>query len=170
MRAARWQWLVAALALACACGPAAPRPGEAGPRLSFTFATADGDPVTSRDLRGRVVVLHLFTVGSMAAQVDADKLRALALQYPNRVAVLGVNLDIDGGAFVEPWRRANEVGYPVVLGGSPQAVAAQLGQFEQVPTTIVLDARSRVRARIARQLAPGEVESLVRTSLKPPVH
>jgi len=162
--------LLAAVLLTCACGASKPRLGAAGPRLTFSFSTAEGEPVTSRGLRGRVVVLHLFTVGSMAAQVDADKLRALAQQYPKRVAVVGVNLDIDGGAFVEPWRRANDVGYPVVLGGSPQSVEIQLGPVEQVPTTIVLDARSRVRARIARQLAPGEVESLVRTSLRPPVH
>lgn len=159
--------LLAALALTGACG-STPTPA-AGPRLTFSFTTIDGEELASRDLRGRVVVLHLFTVGSMAAQVDAEKLRAVAVEYPQQVAVIGVNLDLDGDAFVDPWRRANDVGYPLVVGGSPGRVAQQLGPIEQVPTTIVLDERSRVRARIARQLAPGELESLVKTSLRPPV-
>ena len=161
--------LAIALATATACGGGAPRVGAPGPRLSFSYQSIDGTRISSRALRGRVVVLHLFTVGAVAAQVDLEQLRAIADQYPDQVTVVGINLDIDGAAFVGPWRRANDVRYEIVVGGTPTDVRRWLGELKQVPTTVVLDDQSRERARVERQLAPGELASLVRTALRPPV-
>src|SRR5262249_59486891 len=79
-------WLAMTLILAgVACGPkpAAEEPGRAAPsvigrHVDLTLPSLDGDEVNFACFRGRPVVVHFSTTGSLLAQVDLEELRRVS--------------------------------------------------------------------------------------------
>jgi hypothetical protein len=110
--------------------------------------------------RGQVVVVHVFTTGSLAAASDVEQLEAAATA--RRAIVIGVALDLDGRALVAPWRTGSGVTYLVALADDAvRAGGTALGTVNAVPITIILDRAGRPVARLERALAPGELDSLI---------
>lgn len=151
------------LAVAACGGPQ--RPGDGQP-LELVVEQLDGRPLAVSSLRGRVAVIHVFTIGSMAAQADVDQLREVHARHPDEVAVLGVALEPQGALLVEPWMRALDVTYPVALGGD-EIIGGHtaLGAVRQIPVTLVLDRDGMVVFRADRQLRPAELARAVQSAL-----
>lgn len=153
---------LAAAALLSACGGPEKGASAPGPPIALELPALDGGVVDLTAYRDQVVVLHLFTTWSPAAHLDAEKLTALHAEDDERVEVIGVALEAEGRRVVAPWRRAVGADYLVAL--ATEAVRqgnSPLGEIQQVPTTVVLDRRGRVAARIERGLRPGELERIV---------
>ncbi len=147
---------------ALGCG-GSQRTAPRSPPIDLTLPALDGGELDLARFRGQVVVLHVFTTWSVAAQLDVEQL-ALA-DADADVAVIGVALDPDGRALVAPWRAAAEVGYVIGLADEAwRAGRGPLGAVPVVPTTIVLDDRGQVVHRVERQLRPGELAALVRSA------
>jgi cytochrome c biogenesis protein CcmG/thiol:disulfide interchange protein DsbE len=156
------------LALAGACGGtrgtgATPAPGAAdpgGPAIALTLPALDGGELSIASYRGKVVVLHVFTTWSLAAQAEVEALSAA--DAAEDVVVVGIALDSEGRMLVAPWRSGAGVRYLVAL-ADPATIAGQgpLGALPAVPITIVLDRAGRVAARADRQLAPGELDAMI---------
>ena len=130
--------------------------------LALQVEALDGGTVDLASYRGRVVILHLFTTWSLAAQGDLPQLVELDARYREQVSVLGVGLDPDGYRLVAPWRQANQIPYLVTL-GLPDLLAGKssLGPITHVPTTIVLDRDGLVTARIDGPLQPGQLARIL---------
>jgi hypothetical protein len=144
-----------ALALS-ACG-GAPR---LGPPVAMTVSALDGGELDLARHRGDVVVLHLFTTWSLAAQADVVALDRMVDR--TGVVVIGLALDEEGYQLVAPWRTASQVRYQVALASDAvRAGSSPLGPIAVIPTTIVLDRAGRPVARVERQLATGELDALV---------
>ena len=128
--------------------------------IALTLPALDGGDVDVASLRGHVVVLHVFTTWSVAAQLDVEQL--VAIDAAPDVEVVGIALDADGRPLVSPWRAAAEVHYLIALAddGVRRGQTA-LGPLPEVPTTIVLDNEGRIRVKLERQLRPGELARLV---------
>jgi hypothetical protein len=160
--------LVLALAFAaCGGGSGGPRtdgvtiPADRhGPGVTLRLAALDGGELDLATLRGKLVVLHVFTTWSLAAQVELDALAAA--DAAEDVVVVGIALDEEGRALVAPWRNGAGVRYLVTLAdASIRDGSSPLGPLTTVPTTFVLDRGGRVRARAERALAPGELDGLL---------
>lgn len=154
---------LAAGALLFACGGGSGKGASApGPRVALSLPALDGGVVHLTDYRGKVVVLHLFTTWSPAAHLDAEKLSELHAEEDERVEVIGIALEAQGRRVVAPWRRAVGANYLVTLDpGAVRQGRTSLGKIRQVPTTVVLDRRGRIAARIERGLRPGELERIL---------
>lgn len=151
--------LVAALA-GVGCGGRAPAPVAPGPVLDAAWPALDGGEVRLAELRGQIVVLHLFTTWSAAADLENDALAA-ADARPD-VTVVGLALDPDGYTVVAPWRRGADVHFLIALADdATRAGVGPLGRIAQIPTTIVLDRSGRITARAERQLAPAELDAAI---------
>ena len=157
---------LAALALGLAltglgCGPRALRPRSAP--LALVLPALDGGELQLRDLRGQIVVLHVFTTWSVAAQLDVEQLVA-ADALPD-VTVVGLALDADGRPLVAPWRAAAEVRYLITLADDTvRAGRSALGPLPEVPTTFILDDEGRVVTRREGQLMPDELRRLLKSA------
>ena len=151
--------LAVVLAVAgCAGHP--PPPAVPGPVLDATWAALDGGEVRLAELRGQIVVLHLFTTWSAAADLENDALARVDAR-PD-VTVIGLALDPDGYTVVAPWRRGAGVAFLIALADdATRAGAGPLGRVAQIPTTIVLDRSGRVAVRADRQLAPAELDAAI---------
>ncbi|HVK72018.1 MAG TPA: TlpA disulfide reductase family protein [Kofleriaceae bacterium] len=166
MRVKKLAALAACVLLACGGRPgggAATPPGVVGATgapIAMVLPALDGGSLDLASLRGQIVVLHVFTTWSLAAQAEVDALRA-ADQRPD-VTVVGVALDPEGHLLVAPWRNASEVRY--LIGLADDAVRAgksPLGPLPSVPTTIVLDRAGRIHGRADRQLTPAELDAMI---------
>ncbi len=155
--------LAVALLCAAACGGGRSRPADAeGPAVRLRLEALDGGEIDTARYRGRVVVLHLFDIGSPTAPHDVDQLNALARAQPERAQVIGIALDPEGHRLAAPWRRAVEATYLIALGDADlREGRSQLGQVRVVPTTVVLDRNGVLRERVERALARDELAKLV---------
>ncbi len=153
----------AAVRLAIAACAGAPRPvaqAPLGPPIALVLPALDGGDVDVARYRGQVVVLHVFTTGSLAAAADVEQLEAA--HEAKRAFVIGIALDLDGRALVAPWRDGSRVTYLVALADDRvRAGSSALGKIAEVPLTIVLDRAGRPVARVPRQLADGELDALI---------
>lgn len=161
--------LLAAVAACGACGgggggggagtSTVPRADRGAP-LSMVLPALDGGELELASLRGKLVVLHMFTTWSLAAQAELDSLAAA--DAAEDVVVLGVALDPEGHALVAPWRNGAGVRYLITLGDAAvRDGTSPLGRIHTVPTTILLDREGRIRDRADRALAPGELDRLL---------
>ncbi|HTJ45854.1 MAG TPA: TlpA disulfide reductase family protein [Kofleriaceae bacterium] len=161
--------LVLMFAALAACGGASHGVAPLAPLgepIALALPALDGGELEVARYRGQVVVLHVFTTGSLAAAADVDQLEAAATA--KRAIVIGIALDLDGRALVAPWRTGSGVTYLVAL-ADPRVRdgTSPLGAVTAVPMTIVLDRRGRPVARIERQLAAGELDTVIAGAAAP---
>lgn len=98
---------------------------------------------------------------------EAPDLRRLANELEGRAAFVGINVrDSDGSA--RAFERAHRIGYPSVrTADSSQALLAfgsSLG-VAAVATTMVVDAESRLAARVVGPVSHATLKALVETVL-----
>ena len=162
---------VCALVLVAACGGKSRStagttitPVDPGaPALELTLPALDGGDLSLASYRDKVVVLHVFTTWSLAAQAEVEALSAA--DTADDIVVVGIALDTEGRALVAPWRNGAGVHYLVALADAlTRAGQSALGPLPAVPITIVLDRKGRVAARADRQLAPGELDEMIATA------
>ena len=147
--------------VALGCGPRALRPRSAP--LALVLPALDGGALQLRDLRGQLVVLHVFTTWSVAAQLDVEQLVA-ADALPD-VTVVGIALDADGRPLVAPWRAAAEVRYLITLADDTvRAGRSALGPLPEVPTMFILDDEGRIVTRREGQLQRDELRRLLKSA------
>ncbi len=157
-------YLLTALVTASCGGPKGPGRPE-GP-LYLQVEAVDGGAIELRSYRGRPVVLHVFTTWSLAAQNDIPQLVEAHEQLRERLAFIGLALDLDGHRLVAPWRSANQIEYLIATAGTNIASGiSSLGKISAVPTTIVLAPDGTVAHWLARPLQNGELVPLLRGML-----
>lgn len=144
-----------------ACGGTQTR-ADRGMPVYLELTGLDGELVRVRELRGKPVVLHLFTVGSMAAQMDVSQLNAA--HDTGEISILGIALDPNADLLIRVWARESGARYRVVIGDEDLTMGkTDLGPIATVPTTILLDDKGLVIYRTDAQLRPGELERALRS-------
>jgi len=119
--------------------------------VDFTTKDTDGDTVSAKALRGKVVVLNFWYAGCPPCRAEAKYLNQVHDQYADDdVAFVGVNVRDEEGT-AAAFERTFGVDYPTVLDARDGTVQLALsGQIapNAVPATIVLDKQGRVAARV----------------------
>jgi thiol-disulfide isomerase/thioredoxin len=160
---------IAVVNLACASGGDAretPRMPE-GP-VALRYRTLDGEWRTLGGLRGRVVVVHVFTTWSDPSLVEVPRLAALARRYPERVEVVGLSVDVEPEAtrvFAETFDVPYDVGRVPDL-ASFMGPSGPFGPIGIIPTSVVLDPAGRIAARVDGMWGEGVLEAVVERVLR----
>jgi len=141
---------VAARKLHAASGMAVPkaadlRPGREAPEFRFTLP--DGTPRTLADYAGQGIVLNFWATWCAPCIAEMPALAKLAeLVRNDKVAVLPLSSDRGGAPAVERFYREKGIeGLPVLL--DPRGEAARAFGARGIPTTVLIDAHGRERAR-----------------------
>jgi thiol-disulfide isomerase/thioredoxin len=124
----------------CSGNSEAPEPlvvGNSAP--NFTLTSMDGTVVNSNTLKGQVVVLNFWATWCLPCMSEIPELKEFAAN--SRAKVLGIALDKEGRAAVEPFVAQHKINYTVLLGDEET--------FERfnglgIPYTLVLDQSQRV--------------------------
>lgn len=134
--------------------------------VSFTGQTDEGAEFSSDDYLGKVVVVNFWYAQCPPCRAEARDLQSLSDEFDaDGVQFVGVNTRDEAGtarAFAEQF----EMTYPSVLDYKDAGVQLAFSSSippNAVPTTLVLDKKGRVAARILGQVTePTTLETIVR--------
>ncbi|TFD79271.1 TlpA family protein disulfide reductase [Cryobacterium fucosi] len=139
--------------------------------VDFTGTLESGATTTPADYRGRVLVLNFWYAGCAPCRAEAPDLQSLWTKYQDQgVSFLGVNIR-DQLSTATGFATTYGITYPSVIDadtGSMQLAFSGTVAPNAVPTTIVLDTKGRVSARILGRIPdPGVLDALIKTALEP---
>lgn len=127
--------------------------------IEFSGTTLTGDKISSADLLGKPAVVNFWYAGCAPCRKEAPDLEAVFQSLtPDGVGFVGVNVR-DSAATAATFNKSFGVTYPSVTDqdGLVQLAFASDVPPNAVPTTLVLDARGRVAARILGALADRSI-------------
>lgn len=133
--------------------------------VDFSAKDTDGDTVSSKALKGKVVVLNFWYAGCPPCRAEAKYLNKVHDEYAGKdVQFIGVNVRDEEGT-AAAFERTFGIDYPTVLDAkSGEMQLALSGQIapNAVPATIVLDKQGRVAARVLGAVdGPSILDTLV---------
>jgi thiol-disulfide isomerase/thioredoxin len=137
--------------------------------VQFSATASNGDSVTSAALKGKVVVLNFWYAGCPPCRAEAGYLTKASKQYRGKdVQFVGVNVRDEAGT-AAAFERTYGVDYPTILDadkGTMQLALSGKVAPNSVPTTIILDKKGRVAARVLGAIdGPGILDTLVDDAL-----
>lgn len=135
----------------------------------WTSTTFDGQQLSSDSLLGHVTVINFWYAGCAPCRAETPDLAKIASDYEDEgVYVVGVNVR-DSAATALAFARNHKLNYPSVMDiESGAVVQAYTGVVSPsaVPTTLVINAKGEVTARVLGRFEPGTLRSLIDTALK----
>jgi thiol-disulfide isomerase/thioredoxin len=135
----------------------------------WTSTTFDGQQLSSDSLLGHVTVINFWYAGCAPCRAETPDLAKIASDYEEQgVYVVGVNVR-DSAATALAFARNHKLNYPSVMDiESGAVVQAYTGVVSPsaVPTTLVINAKGEVTARVLGRFEPGTLRSLIDTALK----
>ncbi|MDE2386721.1 MAG: TlpA family protein disulfide reductase [Actinomycetales bacterium] len=136
---------------------------DRGASVAWQGKLADGSTLSSANLSGVVTVMNFWYAGCAPCRAEAPDLVALAKQFP-KVQFVGVNVR-DAAGTAGAFERKFGIRWPSILdAGDGSVVLAFTGIVtpQAVPTTLVIDAKGRVAARVLGRVEPSTVKALIK--------
>jgi thiol-disulfide isomerase/thioredoxin len=159
---------VLTLLAAVACSGSSTRAGVAelsGKAPDLRGSLLGGGAFGPADYRGRVLVVNFFNPFCGPCRKEQPELEASSRRLRGDDAVM-VGVHYLGGDWpksesaAERYLREMQVTYPVLE--DPSSVMARAFGIPGIPSTVIVDARGRLRFRVLGGVEPGELEDLVR--------
>jgi cytochrome c biogenesis protein CcmG, thiol:disulfide interchange protein DsbE len=137
-------------------------PGKPAP--DFTLSRIDGrGKLQLASLRGKVVVLNFWASWCYPCKEEAPALAAAAKRWPDRVVVLGVDVN-DFAGDARRFARKYGLDYPLVHDN--HNVTSPSYGLTGLPETFFIDRRGRVVVHVPGQVKEAEIQDGVRRALR----
>jgi hypothetical protein len=157
--------------IATGCGAGKPSPdaapgASAAEPVDLALVGSDGRRFALSQLRGRPLLLFLFTTYDDSSQLALTPLTQFLQVHPDLQA-LGIAAQPDPAALLPLYRDALDVRIPLAYEAAPQIVAgdSMLGRLEAVPSYLLLDASGRITARRTGALTFEQLEAFAESAL-----
>jgi thiol-disulfide isomerase/thioredoxin len=144
----------------------APDERVAAPALAGT--TVDGEPYDLADDRGKVLVVNVWGSWCPPCRKEAPELvqahdRLTAGSKPSEVAFVGIDTRDPSRAAAKAYQRRFNVPYPSVYDPSGKLLLGFADSLppSAIPSTLVIDAKGRVAARVLGGTTAATLEDLV---------
>lgn len=136
--------------------------------VTFSGKTIDGTTFSSKQYLGKVVVVNFWYAGCPPCRAEAPTLNALATTYTGDVQFVGVNVS-DDSVTAAGFERTYKTPYPSIVdqeqGASVQLAFAGAKSPKAVPSTLVLDRKGRVVARVVGLANKSVLNQLVQDAV-----
>lgn len=117
---------------------------EPSPAPAWALRGLDGEPMTSADFAGKVVVLNFWATWCPPCRIEIPGFVRVQKEYEDQgLVIIGVSLDQTGPAAVAQFAQQMEINYPLVMGDA--AVAEAFGGVQALPTTFFIDRDGDIR-------------------------
>jgi len=125
-----------------------------------------GEPLDVEDWRGSVVVLNFWYAECPPCRKEAPDLAALAHEFEGGVHFMGVN-HINEPETAQAFERRFDLPYPSLHDKDAAGVASmqKVVPLQAMPSTVVLDAKGRVAARILGLADKSTLKALITDTL-----
>jgi thiol-disulfide isomerase/thioredoxin len=132
--------------------------------VSLRIDRIDGPVLTLGSLRGRVVLVTVFTTWADYALLEVPKMKKLATTYDSKdFVVVAIALDTNP-KMVRIFARTFDIPYYVGTIDDPAAFTSESGPFGKItliPTSLLLDREGRIAARMDGLWPDGILEEAV---------
>jgi thiol-disulfide isomerase/thioredoxin len=136
---------------------------DRGQAVDWTGTLADGSKLSSANLSGVVTVLNFWYAGCAPCRAEAPDLVSIAAANP-KVQFIGVNVR-DAAGTAAAFERKFKINWPTIIDAdSGSVVLAFTGIVtpQAVPTTLVIDRKGRVAARVLGRIESGTLKALIK--------
>jgi thiol-disulfide isomerase/thioredoxin len=137
---------------------------DRGAAVTWRGVTEAGSVLSSDNLSGVVTVVNFWYAGCAPCRAEAKDLEALYKQFlPNKVQFVGVNVRDTAGT-AQAFDRAFGMTYPSIIDNNTGSVVLSFTGVvspQAVPTTLVIDRKGRVAARILGRLEKGTLKAMI---------
>ena len=141
---------------------------DPSPTPPFLVTDLDGKPVSTAQLRGKVVIVNFWATWCPPCRAEIPDLIALQNKYKDGLQVIGVSVDDDASPEdVKAFATKFGINYPIVMGSS---IAKEYGGIPALPTSFVVNKDGGVVQKHMGMLKPSEIETEVRALLGMPVN
>lgn len=112
---------------------------------AFEAVDLNGRPLSTRDLRGRVVVLDFWATWCAPCLAELPRLQRAHARYGDRLVIVGISLDVVSRATLTGWLRRHRVEWPQVYDGRGWS-SPVVGAFgiEAIPSSLLVDSSGRL--------------------------
>lgn len=123
--------------------PVAVASGEGAEAPAWTLNDVDGNPVSSVDFKGKVVVVDFWATWCPPCREEIPGYIEMQKKYGARgLVIVGISLDAKGPAVVKAFMEKYGINYTVVMGDGK--VDGDFGGVEAIPTTFVIGRDGRI--------------------------
>jgi thiol-disulfide isomerase/thioredoxin len=133
--------------------------------FDFVIDTMDADELTLESLRGKIVIVDLWSTSAPGSRKETRALVKLKTEHEDKLEIVGMAFERgdDDEAYdaVEKYISRNDINYPCSLGD--EDIRDQLPDFEQYPTKVFIDAEGTVRFVKAGESTFEELETIVKS-------
>jgi len=131
----------------------------------FSLTGLDGENISSRDFKGKVVFLHFWATWCRYCVNEIPDLNQLYSEYEKQgVAFLAVSLDQDGPAAVRALNNKIKMDYPIAMGNA--RIAADFGNIRGLPSTFIITPQWRIYRHIRGYVPKSVLEQTLQAVLK----
>jgi thiol-disulfide isomerase/thioredoxin len=139
-----------------------------GAPVEWQGVTQNGGVLKSSQLTGVVVVMNFWYAGCAPCRAEAPELVELNKEFTGqKVQFIGVNVRDSAETSAAFERRFNIVWPSILDASSGSVLMAFTGVVtpQAVPTTLVIDAKGRVSARVLGRIEKGTLKALIKTAV-----
>jgi len=137
---------------------------DRGAAVTWRGVTEAGSVLSSDNLSGVVTVVNFWYAGCAPCRAEAKDLEALYKEFlPSKVQFVGVNVRDTAGT-AQAFDRAFGMTYPSIIDNNTGSVVLAFTGVvspQAVPTTLVIDRKGRVAARILGRLEKGTLKAMI---------
>ncbi len=164
----RWSWLIAAVAIAGSGWIYYTRvpdniTGAAGVAAhvnfrapEFTLTTLDGKPVTSSDLRGKVVLVNFWATWCPPCRSEMPDIESAYQAHRDQFVVLAIN-DAEDGGTVKQFVDQFHFTFPILL--DRDGAVGKRFQVQALPSSFFIDRAGIIRAANVGQMDRAYIEA-----------
>jgi thiol-disulfide isomerase/thioredoxin len=129
------------------------------PAPDLTFSARDGSPARLADFRGRAVLVNLWATWCAPCIREMPSLDRLQAKLGDRLTIIALSEDRGGAHVVDPFLAKLQLRHLAIY---LDTGAAAQGAFELrgLPTSVLVDAEGRIRARL-EGAAPWDAPEMV---------
>jgi cytochrome c biogenesis protein CcmG/thiol:disulfide interchange protein DsbE len=135
----------------------------------FTLRDLNGDPVSLKDYRGKIVLLDFWATWCAPCRLSIPELVELQKKYRDQgVVVLGISMDdpeMFPDAYILAFKEAFKMNYTILRGDQNVAVDYFGITNMVIPTLFVINREGKLADKIAGY-APGAVENSLKRVLE----
>lgn len=134
--------------------------------IEINSKTYQGTTVDLSAMRGKPVVINFWYAACAPCRIEAPHLKELSEDFGDKVPFIGVNVRDEAEAS-QAFERSFEIPYESIqdTDGQIQLAMTKYVPLQAVPSTLVLDRKGRVRARVIGAVDPRILKTLIDTAL-----
>lgn len=132
----------------------------------FKGTDMDGNAFDLAAYKGKVLVLNFWATWCGPCRKEIPDFIQLQDEYgASGLQIVGIALDEQGGSIVKPFAEKFKVNYPIVIDAKSE-IAAQYGQMNAIPVTILVDRKGNIRSRQVGMRTRAQIEAIALPLLK----